>query len=86
MTDDWFEQLIALLDTGSRFVVVGAHALAVHGVPDFATAWAARVEHPVRGRTIPFLGRATFIDNKRASARLKDLADIEALGEDPNRP
>ena len=33
MTDDWFELLIALLDTGSRFVLVGAHALAVHGVP-----------------------------------------------------
>ena len=33
MTDDWFDLLAALLDARSRFLVVGAHALAVHGVP-----------------------------------------------------
>jgi hypothetical protein len=33
MTDDWFEFLDLLLNAGARFVVVGAHALAVHGVP-----------------------------------------------------
>jgi len=31
---------------------------------------------------IPFLGRDTLIANKRATGRLRDLADIEALGED----
>ena len=30
---------------------------------------------------VPFLGRATLVLNKRAAGRLKDLADIEALGE-----
>ena len=33
MTDDWFELLASLLDHDVRFLVVGAHALAVHGVP-----------------------------------------------------
>lgn len=33
MTDDWFDFLIALLDAEARFLVVGAHAMAVHGVP-----------------------------------------------------
>ena len=33
MTDDWFEALVALLDARARFLVVGAHALAVHGIP-----------------------------------------------------
>jgi hypothetical protein len=149
VTEDWTEALVALLSAGARFLVVGAHAMAVHGVPratqdldvwieatdenaqrvwealatfgapleelgitpadfarprtvvqvglppnrldvltevsgaDFEAAWEDRVEHEVAGRTIPFLGRATLIANKRAAGRLKDLADIEALGETP---
>jgi hypothetical protein len=31
--------------------------------------------------TVAFLGRATFIANKRASGRARDLADLEDLGE-----
>lgn len=33
MNDDFRDLLIALLDAGARFLVVGAHAMAVHGVP-----------------------------------------------------
>ena len=33
MNDDFLDLLAALLDAGARFVVVGAHAMAVHGVP-----------------------------------------------------
>ena len=150
MTDDWIDLLKALEETGARFLVVGAHALAVHGVPrgtqdldvwvapdrenstrvwralvgfgapvdalgvveadlrrpnmviqlglppnridvltsisgveHFDVAWTDRVEHVVRGRLVPFLGRATLIANKRASGRRKDLSDLEALGELP---
>ena len=150
MTDDWIDILHALGSAGARFLIVGAHALAVHGVPrgtqdldlwidpradnaervwralvefgaplgplgvrlddlqrpgtvvqlglppnridlltsisgvaDFEAAWGARVEHPVRGRPMPFLGRAALIDNKRAAGRRKDLGDLEALGELP---
>lgn len=147
MTDDWVDLLYCLLDAGARFLVVGAHAMAVHGVPrgtqdldvwiesskenadrvwqalsvfgaalealrltrddfttpgivvqlglppsrvdlmtdisgvpDFRSAWEQRVEHRVRGRTVPFLGRAQLIANKRAAGRPKDLADLDALG------
>ena len=54
----------------------------LNGIDDFEAAWSARVESQVAGRTIPFLGRAALIANRRATGRLKDLADIEALGED----
>jgi hypothetical protein len=151
MTEDWSDALIALLSAGARFLVVGAHALAVHGVPratqdldvwveptdenaakvwralvafgaplgelgvtaedfirpetvvqiglppnridvltqisgvqDFAGAWHDRVEHEVGDVLVPFVGRDTLIRNKRASGRLKDLADVEALGEPPS--
>lgn len=33
MTDDWFDVIAAMLDADVRFLIVGAHALAVHGVP-----------------------------------------------------
>ena len=32
--------------------------------------------------SVPFIGRAEFVANKRATSRRKDLADLEALGED----
>lgn len=33
MSDDWADLLAALSESGARFLVVGAHAMAVHGVP-----------------------------------------------------
>jgi hypothetical protein len=151
VTDDWVDLLYALLDAGVRFLVVGAHAMAVHGVPrgtqdldvwiessqdnaervwqalgafgapldalrltrddftrpstvvqlglppsridlmtdisgvsDFRSAWEQRVEHSVRGRPVPFLGRAQLVTNKSAAGRPKDLADLHALGERPD--
>lgn len=148
MSEDWSEFLEALANAGARYLVVGAHAMAVHGVPrgtqdidiwigpdhdnvnrvwqalaafgaplrdlgitladlrrpetviqlglppnridlmtsisgvpDFEAAWRDRVEHPVRGSPIPFLGRAALIQSKRAAGRHKDLGDLEALGE-----
>ena len=33
MNEDFRDFLLALLDAGARFLVVGAHAMAVHGVP-----------------------------------------------------
>jgi len=150
VNDDWFDLLGALLDADARFLVVGAHAMAAHGVPrgtqdldvwiepspenaervwqalaafgapltslgivqrdftqpgvvvqvglppnridlltaisgvpEFARAWQDRSVNPVRGRPVPFLGRAALVTNKRASGRRKDLADLEALGELP---
>ncbi len=47
----------------------------------FEEAWADRVLHEVGTLKIPFIGRASLITNKRETGRLKDLADLEALGE-----
>lgn len=33
---------------------------------------------------VSYIGKKQYIMNKRTSGRLKDLADIEALGEDPS--
>ncbi len=33
MSEDWSDFLDALLRAGARFLVVGAHAVAIHGVP-----------------------------------------------------
>ncbi len=33
----------------------------------------------VEGRKVPIIGRRALLTNKRASGRLKDLADVEAL-------
>ncbi len=146
--DDWTDALAALIGARARFLVVGAHALAVHGVPratqdldvwvdpspenavrvwqglasfgapleelgirveDFCTpgtvvqlglpprridvltsisgvdsftaAWDTRVERAVRGHLVPFIGREALMANKRAAGRLRDLADVEALGD-----
>jgi hypothetical protein len=45
----------------------------------FAEAWADRVRKPFGDLTIDVIGRASFIRNKRATGRAKDLGDIEGL-------
>ncbi len=67
MNRDFVEMLRALIDAGVEFLVVGAHAMAVHGVPratgDF-DIWVRPSQ------------------NKRASGRSKDLVDLEILEAD----
>ncbi len=147
MNPDFDDLLQALLDAGASFLIVGAHAMAVHGVPratgdldiwidatednaarvmgalanfgapidslgitkadlskpdvviqiglpprridfltglsglTFAEAWARRVSQNFGGRQVPFLDRESLVRNKRASGRVKDLADLDAMGE-----
>jgi hypothetical protein len=45
----------------------------------FDEAWHDRSMHPFGPFTIPFLGKQTLIQNKRATARPKDLADLDSL-------
>ena len=45
--------------------------------------WASRQQGPFGNLLVFYLGRVAFIKNKRASGRLKDLADLEAIGEIP---
>ena len=46
--------------------------------------WRDRESCAFGGRTVAFIGRETFLRNKRAAGRPKDLADIDALRE-PDR-
>ena len=145
MNEDFLDLLAALLASEARFLVVGAHAMAVHGVPratgdldvwiardpenvervwqalldfgapmealgirradlespdkicqiglpprridlltavsgvEFEEAWGSRVGQRLGDLQIPFIGRTELIQNKKASGRLKDLADVEIL-------
>ncbi|MEO8335890.1 MAG: hypothetical protein ABI664_13010 [bacterium] len=47
----------------------------------FDAAWEDRALGVVEGVEVPVLGLSSFIKNKRATGRTKDLADLEALGE-----
>ena len=142
---DFLEFLAALIRSGARFLVVGAHAMAAHGVPratgdldvwvqpdqqnaelvwaallefgapvqalgvskedlvspnmvirmgvppqridlltsvtglEFADAWSTRRVFVVDTLEVPFLGRATLLQNKRAAGRAKDRVDVEIL-------
>lgn len=51
---------------------------AISGV-EWDEAWSDRVEGPLGRHLVSFLGRETFLKNKRASGRPQDLADIDAL-------
>ena len=50
---------------------------------EFEDAWLRKEMHEIDNDNVPFIGREDFIANKRATGRLRDLADLEALGEKP---
>ncbi|MDQ6787568.1 MAG: nucleotidyltransferase [Acidobacteriota bacterium] len=52
--------------------------MTIDGV-DFQTAWTNRVETDFDGVTAYFISPADLIENKKASGRLQDLADIEKI-------
>jgi hypothetical protein len=45
----------------------------------FDDAWPGRESGRFGGITVDFIGRAAFIQNKRATGRRKDLGDVEGL-------
>jgi hypothetical protein len=47
----------------------------------FADAWDDCLRRPFGEVEVPFIGRAAFIRNKRATGRPKDLGDIEGMEE-----
>ena len=47
---------------------------------EFAACYARRLMVPMDGLSLCFIALEDFKANKRASGRLKDLADLEALG------
>jgi hypothetical protein len=70
----------------SRIVQLGVEPVQVHimsaisGV-SWEEAWAGHATARCGSNDLAFIGRAEFLKNKRAAGRLKDLADIEALGD-----
>jgi hypothetical protein len=142
---DFEDLLVALADAGAEFLIVGAYAMALHGVPratgdldvlvrperdnaarvwsalekfgaplegsglqleDLATpgtiyqmglpprridlitditgvpferAWSTREEVEIGRRIIGFIGRDALVENKRATGRPKDIADLAVL-------
>jgi hypothetical protein len=46
----------------------------------FADAWPRRERAEVDGVALHVIGLADLLDNKRAAARKRDLADVDALG------
>ena len=145
MNEDYHDILAALIAHNVRFLIVGAHALAVHGYPrstvdidiwidateenaarvwralaefgaplddldvsqqdltrhnvvvqlglppnridiltgvsglTFDRAWANRVEDSLEAVTVPVLGLADLIENKRATGRDKDRVDVRGM-------
>ncbi|MGQ0766047.1 MAG: hypothetical protein ACT4OZ_10310 [Gemmatimonadota bacterium] len=67
MNEDYRDFLTALLSRNARFLVVGAHALAV------------RIETPVEGVLVPVLGLADLRRNKLSTGRDRDRADLKGL-------
>lgn len=49
---------------------------------EFAECWASRVEFDIDGTPVPFIDLDSLVVNKRATGRLQDLADAEALTAD----
>jgi hypothetical protein len=147
LNEDFLDLLKAPIAEKARFLIVGAHALAIHGVAratgdldlwilaepanaacvlralvrfgapvealdvsqtdlqepgvvcqvglpprridlltsltgvDFETAWQKRVMKKIEGLELPFIDRETYITNKRAIGRPRDLADLALLDE-----
>lgn len=52
----------------------------------FRDAWAGRVEVVVDGLSLPFIGLEQLIQNKTASGRDKDRADLASLAKHARRP
>lgn len=51
----------------------------------FDDAWAERVVEAVGSLQVPFLGRESLIRNKKATGRAKDLSDVAALEQTPEK-
>ena len=58
---------------------------AIDGVT-WKTGWDGKKRGEYDDIKVWFLGRREFVANKRATGRRKDLADLEALGEDDGKP
>jgi hypothetical protein len=58
---------------------VQIHVMSSISGVEWDEVWADRCDGPLGAHTAPFIGRETYLRNKRAAGRPKDLADIDAL-------
>ena len=58
---------------------VQIHVMSTITGVEWDEAWFDCVEGPLGSHSVHFLGRESFLRNKRAAGRPKDLADIDAL-------
>lgn len=81
-----FRELLELLNEHRvEYLVVGAYALAFHGAPRFTgdlDIFVSPSPDNAKRVLVRYLGRREYVANKRATGRKKDLADLEALGEE----
>ncbi|HWW85888.1 MAG TPA: hypothetical protein VNZ26_19960 [Vicinamibacterales bacterium] len=68
----------------TRILQMGVEPVQIHVMSAISgvtweEAWNNHLKGPLGHHEVAFLGRETFITNKKASARPKDLADIDAL-------
>jgi hypothetical protein len=75
---DFSEFIACCVARDVRFLIVGGYALAAHGHPRFTKDLDVWIWRPV-----PFIDIDHLVLNKRASGRLQDLADAEALTSRP---
>ena len=69
---------------GDRMLQMGVEPVQIHVMSAISgvtweEAWQDRAVGPLGHQQVAFLGRETFVRNKRSAARPKDLADIDAL-------
>lgn len=70
-----------------RMLQLGEEPVQIHVITSISgvtwdEAWADRVVTPLGTHDVAILGRATFVRNKRAAGRPKDLADVDAITPD----
>lgn len=83
LPSEWLEFLSLLQRHDARFIIVGAYAMAAHGIDGvpFSRAYEGATRESLGGIELRFLGLADFVAAKKASGRTKDLLDVELLKE-----
>jgi hypothetical protein len=77
IAEDYLQQQRKILQLGR--VPVQVHIMSSVSGLDWETAWASKVAGAYGQVPVHFIGREALLANKRASGRMKDLADVEAL-------
>jgi hypothetical protein len=85
-----FKEFFALFNAHKvEYVIVGGYALAFHGAPRYTGDIGVLVRADILdldygGVLVKVVGREALLINKRATGRTQDLADIEALEDQPD--